>query len=104
MQYNANIKKANVVVFGLAHEGDAIAYLAQHSPLLGTLAGPFAALLGASIVFISANTGVMGSSRLAFSMSQLQLITKWFGQVDPRFHTPVHTILVLAESARWRRC
>ncbi len=77
-----------------AHEGDPIAYLAQHIPLLGVLAGPFAAMLGATILFISANTGVMGSSRLAFSMSQLGLVTKWLDHVNPRYHTPVRTILI----------
>lgn len=77
-----------------AHEGDPIAYLALHIPLLGVLAGPFAAVLGASILFISSNTGVMGSSRLAFSMSQLRLVTSWLNHVNPRFHTPVRTILI----------
>ncbi len=77
-----------------AHEGDPIAYLAQHIPLLGILAGPFAALLGGTILFISANTGVMGSSRLAFSMSQLRLVTSWLDHVNPVYHTPVRTILI----------
>ena len=77
-----------------ANEGDPIAYLALHIPLLGILAGPFAAILGASILFISSNTGVMGSSRLAFSMSQLRLVTSWLNHVNPRFHTPVRTILI----------
>lgn len=77
-----------------AHEGDPIAFLAQHIPLLGVLAGPFAAVLGGTILFISANTGVMGSSRLAFSMSQLKLVTGWLNHVNPRYHTPVRTILI----------
>lgn len=77
-----------------ANEGDPVAYLASHIPLLGVLAGPFAAILGASILFISSNTGVMGSSRLAFSMSQLKLVTKWLDQVNPKYHTPVRTILI----------
>jgi basic amino acid/polyamine antiporter, APA family len=76
------------------NEGDPIAYLAQHIPLLGILAGPFAAVLGGTILFISANTGVMGSSRLAFSMSQLKLVTGWLDHVNPQFHTPVRTILI----------
>lgn len=77
-----------------AHEGDPIAYLAQNIPMLGVLAGPFAAILGATILFISSNTGVMGSSRLGFSMSQLKLVTKWLDHVDPRYHTPVRTIVI----------
>ncbi len=75
-------------------QADPVAQLAQHIPYLGILAGPFAAILGATILFISANTGVMGSSRLTFSMSQLDLVTRWLGKVHPRFRTPVRTIVV----------
>ena len=76
--------------------GDPVAQLAKAIPLFGFLAGPFAAILGAIILFISANTGVMGASRLTFSMSQLQLTTRWLDKVHPRFHTPVRTIVVFS--------
>lgn len=76
-----------------AHESDPIAYLASHIPYLGLLAGPFAAFLGATILFISANTGVMGTSRLVFSMSHFRLASKWFGHVDPKHRTPRNAIL-----------
>ncbi len=76
-----------------AREADPIAYLASHIPYLGILAGPFAAFLGATILFISANTGVMGDSRLIFSMSHFRLVSPWFGHVDPKRHTPKNAIL-----------
>ena len=76
------------------NQGDPVAYLAQHIPYLGLVAGPMAAALGATILLISANTGVMGASRLTFSMSRLQLVTPWLDKVHPRFHTPVRTIVV----------
>jgi APA family basic amino acid/polyamine antiporter len=76
--------------------GDPVARLAQSIPYLGVLAGPFAAVLGATILLISANTGVMGSSRLTYSMSQLHLVTKWLDHVHPRFHTPIRTIVVFS--------
>ncbi len=76
-----------------AHESDPIAYLASHIPYLGLLAGPFAAFLGATILFISANTGVMGDSRLVFSMSHFRLVSPWFGYVDPVHRTPRNAIL-----------
>jgi APA family basic amino acid/polyamine antiporter len=75
-------------------EADPIAQLAQRIPYLGIIAGPFAAILGATILFISANTGVMGASRLTFSMSQLHLVTKWLQKVHPQYRTPVRTIVV----------
>ena len=76
-----------------AREGDPVARLAIQLPLVGFLAGPAAAVLAATIVLISANTGVMGASRLAYSMAELGLIGEGLSWVHPRFHTPVRSIL-----------
>jgi APA family basic amino acid/polyamine antiporter len=76
-----------------AHESDPIAYLASHIPYLGVLAGPFAAFLGATILFISANTGIMGDSRLIFSMSHFRLASPWFRYVHPKYRTPRNAIV-----------
>ncbi len=76
-----------------AHESDPVAYLASHIPYLGLLAAPFAAFLGATILFISANTGVMGDSRLIFSMSHFRLVSRWFSYVHPKYYTPSHAII-----------
>lgn len=80
----------------VGHEQDAIALLASNIPLLGIIAGPIAAALGASILAISANSGVMSASRLTFSMSELDLISKWFDKVHPRYRTPTRTILIFS--------
>lgn len=76
--------------------GDPVARLAHAIPIVGVVAGPLAAILGATILLISSNTGVMGASRLTYSMSQLHLVTKWLDKVHPRFHTPVRTIVVFS--------
>jgi len=76
-----------------AHESDPIAYLASHIPYLGVIAGPFAAFLGATILFISSNTGVMGDSRLIFSMSHFRLVSRWFSYVHPQYRTPSNAII-----------
>ena len=76
-----------------AHQADPVAHLASHIPYLGVLAGPFAAFLGATILFISANTGIMGDSRLIFSMSHFKLVSPWFSHVHPRFRTPSNAIV-----------
>jgi APA family basic amino acid/polyamine antiporter len=75
------------------HEADPIAYLASHIPYLGIIAGPFAAFLGATILFISSNTGVMGDSRLIFSMSHFKLVSQWFSHVHPKHRTPSNAIV-----------
>ncbi|TDA69909.1 MAG: APC family permease [Clostridia bacterium] len=74
--------------------GDPVARLAHSIPLIGVIAGPFAALLGATILLISANSGVMSASRLTYAMSQFQFISEWFNSVHPRYRTPHRTILV----------
>ncbi|WP_157109727.1 APC family permease [Thermanaeromonas toyohensis] len=76
--------------------GDPVARLAHAIPFIGVIAGPFAALLGATILLISANSGVMSASRLTYSMSQFHFIPEWFNAVHPRFRTPYRTILVFS--------
>jgi APA family basic amino acid/polyamine antiporter len=78
------------------HMGDPVAKLAHTIPYIGLFAGPLAAILGATILFISSNTGVMGASRLTYSMSELKLISPWFDSVHPKFHTPVRTIVIFS--------
>jgi basic amino acid/polyamine antiporter, APA family len=78
------------------HEGDPVALLASHIPAIGAVAAPLTALIGGVIVFISANSGVVSVSRLAYSMSTFQLLPQWFNKLHPRFHTPVRTIVVFS--------
>lgn len=81
------------------HMDDPVALLAHNIPILGFIAGPFAAFLGMTILAISANSGVMSASRLTFSMSQLGLISSWFNAVHPKYHTPVRTIVFFSAAA-----
>jgi APA family basic amino acid/polyamine antiporter len=80
-------------------EGDPVAVLASTLPFIGFLAGPLAAVLAATIVLISANTGIMGASRLAFSMAELGLVSERFAHVHPRFRTPVRAIVFFSTVA-----
>jgi len=74
-------------------EGDPVAALASQIPYIGFLAGHVAAIMGTTIVLISANTGVMGASRLTYSMGEFQLITPWFNVVHSKYHTPARSII-----------
>jgi APA family basic amino acid/polyamine antiporter len=78
------------------HMGDPVAKLAHTIPYIGLIAGPLAAILGATILFISSNTGVMGASRLTYSLSQFGIISPWFDKVHPKYHTPVRTIVIFS--------
>ncbi len=75
---------------------DPVAHLAHQIPYVGLLAGPFAAILGATILLISANSGIMSVSRLTFSMSRLRLVTGWLDAVHPRFRTPYRAIALFS--------
>jgi APA family basic amino acid/polyamine antiporter len=77
-------------------EGDPIALLASNIPYIGMFAGPLTAMLGATILLTSSNSGVMGASRLVFSMSHFRLVSKWFNKIQPRFRTPINSILAFS--------
>ncbi|HSO93443.1 MAG TPA: APC family permease, partial [Candidatus Dormibacteraeota bacterium] len=76
------------------HEGDPVALIASKIPLIGVVAAPLTAAIGALIVFISANSGVVSSSRLSYSMSQFDLLPAWFSQVNKKFATPARAVMV----------
>ncbi len=79
-----------------ANQGDPVAVLAHHIPFIGFIAGPFTAILAATLVFASANTGVMGYSRITWSMSRFKLLPSWFEAVHEKYSTPHRTIIVFS--------
>jgi len=78
------------------HQEAPIARLVMVIPYIGFIGAPLTAFLGAIMLFISANSGVMSASRLTYSMSQLHLIPRWFRKVHPSYRTPVRTIIVFS--------
>src|SRR5205809_1490125 len=76
------------------HEGDPVALIAEHIPIIGVVAAPLTAVIGFLIVYISANSGVVSSSRLSYSMSQFDLLPAWFSRVNKRFRTPARAVMV----------
>jgi len=80
----------------VAHNGDPVAWLASHIPVLGLFIGPYVALLGGTLLLISANSGVFGASRITYSMARFNLLPRWFSKVHSRFRTPVRTLVVFS--------
>ncbi len=78
------------------HNCDPIAWLASHIPILGLFAGPYVAMLGATLLLISSNSGVFGASRITYSMARFDLLPRWFSKVHPKFRTPVRTLVVFS--------
>ena len=75
------------------NNGAAVAVLASYVPYFGALAAAYVPVLGAILLLISSNSGVFGSSRIAYAMSGTRLLPSVFRRVHPRFRTPVVSIL-----------
>lgn len=73
---------------------DPISAIAGHIPVIGPYLAPIVALTGFAICYVSTNTGVIGVSRIVFSMGRFDLLPRWFYKVHRRFKTPFRTILV----------
>src|SRR5438552_8024227 len=66
------------------HEGDPVALIAEHIPIIGVVAAPLTAVIGFLIVYISANSRVGSSSRLSYSMTQFDLLPAPFLRLNKR--------------------
>jgi APA family basic amino acid/polyamine antiporter len=75
------------------NNGAAVAVLASLVPYYGMLAAFYVPLLGAILLLISSNSGVFGSSRIAYAMAGTHLLPSVFQRVHPRFRTPAVSIL-----------
>lgn len=77
-----------------AAQTDPMAAIASRVPYIGHFLGPIVALTGFTICYVSTNTGVIGASRVVFSMGRFGLMPAWFYKVHRRFRTPIRTIAV----------
>jgi APA family basic amino acid/polyamine antiporter len=77
-----------------AAQADPMAAIASRVPHIGYLLAPVVALTGFTICYVSTNTGVIGASRVVFSMGRFSLMPAWFYKVHKRFRTPIRTITV----------
>jgi APA family basic amino acid/polyamine antiporter len=80
---------------GLTQNQDkAVAVMASNIPYFGLIAAFYVPVFGATLLLISSNSGVFGSSRIAYSMSQFQLLPSIFKRVHKKYKTPVVSIAV----------
>ncbi len=73
---------------------DPIRAIAAHIPVIGAYLAPIVAATGFAICYVSTNTGVIGVSRIVFSMGRFDLLPRWFYKVHPKFKTPIRSIVV----------
>ncbi len=50
-------------------------------------------ILAATILFIATNAGILGISRLTYSMGQHQQVPQWLSKVHPKYRTPWFSII-----------
>jgi APA family basic amino acid/polyamine antiporter len=81
------------------NQDKAVAVMATNIPYFGIIAAFYVPLFGATLLLISSNSGVFGSSRIAYSMSQFQLLPSVFKRVHRKFKTPVVSIIVFCTLA-----
>ncbi len=54
----------------------------------------WAGFMGFIMVLMSTNTGVIGASRVTYSMARYRIMPEWFNKIHPRFRVPTRTIVV----------
>jgi basic amino acid/polyamine antiporter, APA family len=81
------------------NQGKAVALLAAQIPYYGAFAALYVPVLGAVLLLISSNSGVFGSSRIAYAMSSSNLLPSIFQHVNARFRTPVISIVAFCSVA-----
>ncbi len=77
---------------------DPVAGIAASLPIaiISTILKPLIAILAGTILLIATNSGLIGISRLAFSMGNHKLVPAVFSRVHPRFKTPYFSIVLFS--------
>ena len=78
---------------------DPIAGIAASMPYGRELLAPWVGLLGATILFVAANAGLIGASRLTFAMSEHFTLPRIFYRLHPRYKTPYISLIAFTAIA-----
>jgi APA family basic amino acid/polyamine antiporter len=81
------------------YQNDPVLGLVKNMDLHGVLlsgAQIYVGVLAATILFIATNAGIIGASRITYSMSSYRQLPNAFRKLHPRFNTPWLTLLVFA--------
>ncbi|MEM4546358.1 MAG: APC family permease [Nitrososphaerota archaeon] len=73
---------------------NSVAILTSKLPVIGPFFSPIVAITAFILCYASANTGVIGISRLTASMGKFRLMPRWFYHIHPVFRTPTRTLLI----------
>lgn len=86
---------------GTTYQNDPVAGVAKGIGLSLSQTNPLVVLLplwvgfmGFIMLFMSTNTGVIGASRVTYSMARYKIMPGWFSHVHPKYRVPTRTIVV----------
>jgi APA family basic amino acid/polyamine antiporter len=105
--YNAELKQSFThpgfaTALGHFFENDPILGVIEHLGLHGTvlkLAKYYVGILAATILFIATNAGMIGISRLSWSLSEHRQLPRLFSSLHPKFRTPWFTLMFFSTLA-----
>ncbi len=73
---------------GTTYEARPIAGIVANFPWGAHVLLPWVGVLAAVTLFVSANAGLIGASRLAFNMGEYYQLPRFFHKIHPKFRTP----------------
>lgn len=83
-------------VLATTYLADPLAGIAAALPIGSRFFGPWIGVLGATILFVAANAGLVGASRLTFAMGEYYQVPRIFYRLHPRFRTPYISLALFA--------
>jgi APA family basic amino acid/polyamine antiporter len=86
-------------LLGSKYEADPVLGIIQHLGLPGAVShilGYYVGLLAATILFIATNAGLIGISRLSWSLAEHRQLPSIFSSLHPKHRTPWFTILTFS--------
>ncbi len=102
--YSAQLKQSfshpgYATALGHFFENDPVLGVIEHLGLHGTVltvAKYYVGVLAATILFIATNAGMIGISRLSWSLAEHRQLPSLFSQLHPRYRTPWFTLVFFA--------
>ncbi len=81
---------------GTTYLDDPIGGIVLHFPIGGKWLAPWVGLIAGCVLFICANAGLIGCSRLVFSMGEYGQLPRFFYKTHSRFRTPYVSLLIFS--------